>query len=131
VLDQIAAPPATEPGDSRLHLQLVQGAPDAPEREVPRHSPAVRPLEVFKPTSVASLAVEVLRAAAAPLHVCDITAEVLALATARGIRLAGRTPVATVGLALRRVHGVERVGRGVYIWRGSEAGCGCVGPGAR
>jgi hypothetical protein len=91
-------------------------SPPAPRKAPERWTDARRrPLSAFKPTSVTARAVEVLRAAAGPLHVCDIAAEVLALATERGIRLGGATPAATVGLALRKVEGVRRVGRGVYI----------------
>ncbi len=80
-----------------------------------------RPVESFKPTSVAALAVEVLRAAALPLHVDAIATEVLRIAPARGARLAGKTPAATVGLALRHVAGVGRVGRGTYAWQGDSS----------
>ncbi len=75
-----------------------------------------RPAESFKPTSVAALAVEVLQSAAGPLHVDAIAAEVVRLAPTRGARLDGKTPAATVGLALRHVAGVVRVGRGTYAW---------------
>lgn len=63
------------------------------------------------------LAAEVLREAGRPLHVREVTAKLTALARERGVRLAGKTPEATVGVAVRRARGVERVGRGMYRWR--------------
>ncbi len=98
---------------------VVRGGctPSAPRKAPERWTEARRrPLSSFKPTSVPALAAEVLRSAARPLHVRDVTAEVQALAAARGARLGGRTPEATVGLSLRRIQGVEQVGRGTYLW---------------
>ncbi len=77
-----------------------------------------RPLASFRPASVSALAVEVLRAAGRPLHVREVAALVQRDAATRGVRLAGRTPHASVGLALRQVQGVQQVGRGLYVWAG-------------
>ena len=75
-----------------------------------------RPLDESKPSSVAALAAEVLRAAGRPMHVRAVTAEVMQVAAARGVALGGKTPDATVGLALRQLREVRQVGRGMYAW---------------
>ena len=80
-----------------------------------------RPLHAAQPSSIAALAAEVLRAAERPMHVRAVTSEVMQLAADRGVSLGGKTPAATVGLALRQLLEVKQVGRGMYAWSGAAS----------
>ncbi len=101
-------------------LAIVPPAGQEPHRKAPAAwtDERRRPLSSFPARSVPVLAAEVVCAAGRPLHVREIAAEVARIAPARGVRFGGKTPEATVGLALRQVQEVERVGRGQYRWRG-------------
>ncbi len=115
-----AAQTSAEAGRALVALPPPTEEPTEPSRKLPERwsDTRRRPLESFKPASVPALAVEVLRAAGRRLHAPGVPARVLPLAAARGVRLGGKTPQATVGLALRQVRGVELVGRGMYTWIG-------------
>ena len=113
--------------DDERRFVLEHTAPAAPQVEQPaarepRKSPTCwtgekrRPLSKLKASSVATLAAEVLQAAGQPMHVRAVTEEVLQIASSRGIVLGGKTPAATVGLALRQLCEVKQVGRGTYAW---------------
>ena len=138
--EALAANPAALAADERIyvlshrpHPHLValpsgdvaepQPVSPAPATKTPRAKWTAdhrRPLASFTARSVPALVAEVLRIAAQPLHVRDIAAEALSIAAERGVRIGGKTPEATVGLALRQVLEIERVGRGRYCWRAAQ-----------
>ncbi len=139
--EALAGNPAALSADERVYVLSHRPHPhlvalpcrEAAEPEVTTPAPATktprakwtadhrRPLASFTARSVPALVAEVLRIAAQPLHVRDIAAEALSIAAARGVRIGGKTPEATVGLALRQVLEIERVGRGRYCWRAAPA----------
>ncbi len=136
--EALAANPAALATDERVyvlshrphpHLVALPGG-DSAEPDVSTPAPAPkstrarwtadhrRPLASFSARSVPAIVTEVLRTAGQPLHVREVAAEVLSMAAERGVRIGGKTPEATVGLALRQVREIERAGRGTYVWRG-------------
>ena len=136
--EALAGNPAALAADERVYVLSHRPHPhlvalpclDAAEPEVTIPAPAKstraqwtadhrRPLASFPARSVPALAAEVLRHAPQPLHVRDVAVEVLRIAAERGVRIGGKTPEATVGLSLRQVLEIERVGRGRYCWKGA------------
>lgn len=125
-IGQACTSPEKLADEERSWLQLALGVAAQPPVTAPAPPPPGKrkrperwteadrkPLASFKPDSVAVTAAGVLREHGRAMHLSEITDAVLARMAAPP---SGKTPRASVGLALRNVLEVRSIGRGMYEW---------------